>query len=81
MSETKQQLISIVERIEKLEEEKAAVADDIKEVYKEAKSNGFDVKTLRVIVNMRKKDNSDIKEEADMLAIYMEIFDLGEFSE
>ena len=52
----KDQLKSIVERIERLEEEKQALADDIKEVYAEAKANGFDTKTLRTVVRLRKQD-------------------------
>ena len=50
------QLRSVVERIERLEEEKAAIAADIKEVYAEAKGNGFDTKTLRQVIRLRKQD-------------------------
>src|SRR5690606_4650930 len=52
------QLKSIIERIERLEEEKKATSDDIRDVYAEAKSTGFDVKALRTIVRMRKQDAS-----------------------
>jgi uncharacterized protein (UPF0335 family) len=52
----KGQLKAIIERIEKLEEEKKAISDDIKDVYGEAKGNGFDVKALRTIIRMRKQD-------------------------
>ena len=53
----KDQLKSIIERIERLEEEKQALADDIKEVYAEAKANGFDTRTLRTVVRLRKQDS------------------------
>lgn len=65
------QLRIIVERIERLEEEKQAIADDIKEVYGEAKAKGFDVKTLRVVVRLRKKSVEDRQEEQSMLDLYM----------
>ena len=65
------QLKSIVERVERLEEEKKAIADDIKEVYAEAKANGFDTKTLRKVVTLRKKDRSEREEEEAMLDLYM----------
>ncbi len=65
------QLRTIVERIERLEEEKREVAEQIKEVYAEAKGNGFDTKTLRKIVALRKKDPSERSEEEAMLDLYM----------
>ncbi len=65
------QLRSIVERIERLEEEKAAIADDIKEVYGEAKGNGFDVKVLRKIVRLRKVDRAEREEEEAIMDVYM----------
>ena len=52
----KDQLKAFVERVERLEEEKKTIADDIRDVYAEAKGNGFDVKALRTIVRMRKQD-------------------------
>jgi uncharacterized protein (UPF0335 family) len=55
----KDQLKAIVERVERLEEEKKAIADDIRDVYSEAKANGFDVKALRVIVRLRKQDTDE----------------------
>ena len=64
------QLRSIIERIERLEEEKKAIADDIKEVYAEAKGNGFDAKILRKVVTIRKKDRAEREEEA-MLDLYL----------
>ena len=65
------QLRAIVERVERLEEEKKEVADQIKEVYAEAKSNGFDTKTLRKIVALRKKKPEERSEEEAMLDLYM----------
>jgi uncharacterized protein (UPF0335 family) len=65
------QLASIVERIEKLEDEKAMLAEDIKEVYAEAKGNGFDPKILRKIVSLRKQDSDKRREEQAVLAVYM----------
>lgn len=68
---TKDQLKSVIERIERLEEEKAALSSDIKDVYAEAKSNGFDVKALRSIIRIRKKDHDERVEEETILATYM----------
>jgi uncharacterized protein (UPF0335 family) len=65
------QLRTIVERIERLEEEKKEVAEQIKEVYAEAKGNGFDTKTLRKIVALRKKDPNERSEEEAMLDLYL----------
>ena len=64
------QLKSIVERIERLEEEKKTYADDIKEVYAEAKGNGFDTKILRKVIARRKRDRDEIKEEEAILDLY-----------
>ena len=66
-----QQLKTIIERIEKLEEEKAAIASDIKDVYSEAQSNGFDKKALKVVVNLRRKDAAKRAEEQAILETYM----------
>jgi uncharacterized protein (UPF0335 family) len=68
---TKDQLKTIIDRIERLELEKAALATDIKEVYAEAKSNGFDTKALKTIIGIRKKDGDKQAEEAAILATYM----------
>ena len=65
------QLRSVVERIERLEEEKAAIANDIKEVYAEAKANGFDTKTLRQVVRLRKQDKAERQEQEAVLELYM----------
>lgn len=65
------QLKSIVERIERLEEEKKTIAGDIKEVYAEAKANGFDTKILRKVISLRKKEAAEREEEQSMLDVYM----------
>jgi uncharacterized protein (UPF0335 family) len=65
------QLKSFVERIERLEEEKKAIAGDIKEVYAEAKANGFDTKILRKVISLRKKDRHEREEEEAMLDVYL----------
>lgn len=69
--ETKERIKSIVERVERLEEEKAAIAEDIKEIYAEAKCNGFDVKALKKIVKIRKMDEQKRREEQEILEIYL----------
>jgi uncharacterized protein (UPF0335 family) len=66
------QLKSLIERIERLEEEKAGLAGDIREVYAEAKANGFDTKALRKIVAIRKKDHAERQEEEAILELYMQ---------
>lgn len=68
----KEQLRSIVERIEHLEEEKKQIAGDIKDVFVEAKSNGFDVKALRTIVRMRKQDKEKREEQEAILSTYLQ---------
>ncbi len=70
-SGTRDQLRAFVERVERLEEEKAALAADLKEVYAEAKSMGFDVKTLRTIVRIRKQDTSERMEQEAILDTYL----------
>lgn len=69
---TNNQLKAIVERIEKLEEEKAALAADVKEVYLEAKGNGFDPKIIKKLIAMRKQDSAKIAEEQALIATYMD---------
>ena len=61
-----EQLKSIIERIERLEEEKASIASDIKDVFAEAKGNGYDIKTLRTVIRLRKQDAAE-REEAEYL--------------
>lgn len=63
-------LRSIIERIERLEEEKAAIANDIKEVYAEAKGNGFDTKALRQVIRLRKQDKAERQEQEAILDLY-----------
>ena len=67
----KGQLKTIVERIERLEEEKKTIAADIKEVYAEAKGNGFDTKVLRKIVSIRKQDHAERMEQEALLELYL----------
>jgi uncharacterized protein (UPF0335 family) len=67
----KDQLKAFVERVERLEEEKKTIADDIRDVYAEAKGNGFDVKTLRVVVRLRKQDINERKEQEAILDTYL----------
>jgi uncharacterized protein (UPF0335 family) len=67
----KDHLKAFVERIERLEEEKKALGDDIRDVYAEAKANGFDIKALRTIVKMRKEDVDERKEHEAILETYM----------
>lgn len=68
----KGQLKAIIERIEKLEEERKAISDDIKDVYGEAKGNGFDVKVLRTIIRLRKQDADERQEQETILETYMQ---------
>jgi uncharacterized protein (UPF0335 family) len=65
------QLRAFVERIERMEEEKAAIAADIKELYAEAKGNGFDTKILRQIIRIRKQDANERMEQEALLDLYM----------
>jgi uncharacterized protein (UPF0335 family) len=65
------QLKAFIERIERLEEEKKALGDDIRDVYAEAKGTGFDVKALRAIVRLRKQDVNERKEQEALIETYM----------
>ena len=65
------QLKTIIERLERLEEDKAAIMADLKDVYAEAKGNGFDVKTLRKVVRIRKQDRAKRQEEEAILDLYL----------
>src|SRR5439155_260997 len=67
----KDHLKAFVERVERLEEEKKAIADDIRDVYAEAKANGFDVKALRTIVRLRKQDADERREQEAILETYL----------
>jgi uncharacterized protein (UPF0335 family) len=68
----KDQLKAFVERVERLEEEKKAIADDIRDVYAEAKGNGYDVKALRTIIRLRKQDANERAEQETILETYMQ---------
>jgi uncharacterized protein (UPF0335 family) len=68
----REQLKAFVERIERLEEEKKAIADDIKDVFAEAKGNGYDIKALRTIIRMRKQDVDERREQEAILDLYMQ---------
>lgn len=63
-------LRSLVERIERLEEERKALGSDIKDIYSEAKSAGFDVKVLRQLISIRKKEPAEVKEQESLLDVY-----------
>ena len=71
------QLKSLVERIERLEEEKRALSGDLKEVYAEAKGHGFDTKILRKVVALRRKDAVEREEEDTMVTLYMSALGAG----
>jgi len=64
------QLRSFIERIERLEEEKKTISDDIKDVYAELKGNGFDTKAVRTIIRLRKKEEHERQEEEAMIQLY-----------
>jgi len=70
-------LRAFIERIERLEEEKKALSDDIKDVYAEAKGNGFDVKIIRKIVSIRKQDRDKRREEEEILELYLAALGMG----
>ncbi|MCV6576296.1 MAG: DUF2312 domain-containing protein [Cohaesibacter sp.] len=65
------QLRAFVERIERLEEEKKAITDDIKDIYAEAKGNGYDVKVMRELIRKRKQDSNERQEQEALLDLYM----------
>jgi uncharacterized protein (UPF0335 family) len=63
-------LLSIIERIERLEEERKALSNDIKDIYSESKSAGFDVKVIRQIISIRKKEPAEVEEQDTLLELY-----------
>ena len=75
---TAEQLRSYIERIERLEEEKTAIAADVREVYAEAKSNGFDVKIMRQVLRLRKLDHDDRSEQEALLDLYKRALGMAE---
>ena len=74
--ETAARLRSFVDRIERLEDEKAALTADIREVYSEAKGVGFDIRTLRHVVKLRKMDKAERREQEELLELYKRVLDL-----
>jgi uncharacterized protein (UPF0335 family) len=68
----KDQLKSIIERVERLLEEKKAIADDVSEVYAEAKGNGYDVKALKTIIRLRQQDPIEREAHEQILEVYMQ---------
>jgi uncharacterized protein (UPF0335 family) len=63
-------LLSIIERVERLEEERKALADDIKDIFAEAKSAGFDVKVIRQLIRIRRQEPADVEEQETLLDLY-----------
>jgi uncharacterized protein (UPF0335 family) len=74
---TGDQLLSVIQRIERLEQDKAVVAEDIKSVYAEAKANGFDTKILKQVVKIRKMAEPERQEQEEMLDLYMQAIGMG----
>lgn len=74
------QLKSIAQRIVNLEAEKKTIGDDIKEVYAEAKANGFDTKVLRKAIALAKRDPNEVAEEAAILELYQQAIGVGVFA-
>lgn len=72
-----QQLRAFVERVERLEDEKAAIAEDIKEVFAESKSNGFDIKILRQVLRLRRQDRDERMEEEAVLDLYKQVLGMA----
>lgn len=72
---TNNQLKALIERIERLEAEKATIADDIKEVYSEAKGTGFDPKIIKKVIAIRKRASAEVTEEQELIATYMSALD------
>jgi uncharacterized protein (UPF0335 family) len=65
-----ERLRSVIERIERLEEERKALASDIKDIYSEAKSAGFDVKVIRQLIRIRKQEPAEVEEQETLLDVY-----------
>lgn len=73
-----ERLKSFIERIERLEEEKAGIATDIREVYAEAKGSGFDAKIMRQVIKLRKMEDQDRREQEDLLELYLGALGMAE---
>lgn len=71
------QLKSLIERIERLEEEKGALTADIREVYSEAKGHGFDTKVMRQVIRLRRLDKSERQEQEAVLDLYLAALGMG----
>ena len=78
---TGEQLRQFIERIERLEEEKAAIASDIRDVYAEAKANGFDNKIIRQVIKIRKMDSNERQEQESLLDTYLHALGMAVDSE
>ena len=75
---TADQLRSYIERIERLEEERAGLSADIRDVFAEAKANGFDVKIMRQVIRIRKMDKSERDEQESLLDLYLHALGMAE---
>ena len=75
---TAQELKQLIERIERLEEEKSAIATDIREVFSEAKTRGFDVKVMRQVLRIRKMNNNERTELEHLLDTYLNALDMAD---
>jgi len=75
---TGDQLLSIIERVERLEQDKANIADDIRAVFAEAKNNGFDNKIIKQIIKIRKKEEAERQEEEHLLETYLAAIEMTE---
>lgn len=71
------QLRAFIERIERLEEEKKTITNDIKQIYSEAKNSGFDTKAIRAIIRLRKKEDGERQEEEAMIDLYKDALGMG----
>lgn len=71
------QLRAFIERIERLEEEKKTISDDIKQIYSEAKNSGFDTKAIRAIIRLRKKEDGERQEEEAIIDLYKDALGMG----
>jgi uncharacterized protein (UPF0335 family) len=69
-------LKAFIERIERLEEERKAIGDDVREIYAEAKGSGFDIKVMRLIIRLRKMDASDRREQDEITSLYLHALDM-----
>ena len=73
---SKQQLKHLVEKLERLEEEKTNVSEALKEVFQEAKSNGFDIKTIKQVLKLRKMDRDKLQEQDALIELYRDILEV-----